>query len=54
MNGRPDVAKGSYYANPLLDTPDVGAAQKTAHPEYYSGNVWPGDALPGFEDAFKA
>jgi hypothetical protein len=29
----PDVQKGSYYANPLLDTPDVSADLRAAHPE---------------------
>lgn len=55
MNGRPDTAKGSFYANPLLDKPDVSAELREAHPEYYEGNTWPsGDVLPGFEDDFKA
>lgn len=56
MNGRADTAKGSYYANPLLDKPVVSDAQRAAHPEYYAGNVWPSDigGLEEFESAFKA
>ncbi|ORX39824.1 Clavaminate synthase-like protein [Kockovaella imperatae] len=56
MNGRPDTQKGSYYANPMLDVPNVSDAQRQAHPEYYAGNVWPRD-VPGLEDfekTFKA
>lgn len=55
MNGRPDTAKGSFYANPLLDTPKVSEELKKGNPEYYEGNIWPAsDVLPGFEDDFKA
>jgi isopenicillin N synthase-like dioxygenase len=52
---KPDTAKGSYYANPLLDVPAVSDEQRAACPEYYSGNVWP--TIPeaaGLEEAFKA
>ncbi|KAL7423916.1 hypothetical protein Q5752_001501 [Cryptotrichosporon argae] len=56
MNGRPDRMKGSYYANPLLDRPDVDDAKRAAYPEYYAGNVWPSavEGLADFEAAFKA
>ncbi|TXT04882.1 hypothetical protein VHUM_03965 [Vanrija humicola] len=56
MNGRPDTAKGSFYANPLLDVPDVSDAQRARYPEYYAGNVWPTGVagLEEFEEAFKA
>jgi len=56
MNGRPDILKGSYYANPIVDTPDVTAEQREAYPEYYGTNIWPTNeshGLEGFEDAFK-
>ncbi|WVR05270.1 hypothetical protein IAU60_002282 [Kwoniella sp. DSM 27419] len=49
MNGRPDTQKGSYYANPLLDKPDVTDELRASHPEYYAGNVWP-TGVPGVED----
>lgn len=57
--------KGSYYANPLVDVPDVSDELRTAHPEcvtlpqlsgtnetssrYYSGNLWPRD-IPEMDD----
>ncbi|KZV74722.1 Clavaminate synthase-like protein [Peniophora sp. CONT] len=55
MNGKPDLLKGSYYANPVLDTPDVSATLKATYPEYYSSNIWPRDepAIANFEAAFK-
>ncbi|ORY33775.1 hypothetical protein BCR39DRAFT_519186 [Naematelia encephala] len=55
MNGRPDTMKGSFYANPMVDLPNVSAEKRKAHPEYYSGNVWPSDhTLSDFEPSFKA
>ncbi|KZT74903.1 Clavaminate synthase-like protein [Daedalea quercina L-15889] len=56
MNGRPDLLKGSYYANPIMDTPNVTAEQREAYPEYYGSNIWPANniqGIEGFEDAFK-
>lgn len=32
---KPDVNKGSYYANPLVDLPNVPESEKEAHPMYY-------------------
>lgn len=56
MNGKPDTLKGSYYANPVVDTPDVSSALREQHREYYRENIWP-DAnqkgIEGFESAFK-
>ena len=34
-----DTLKGSYYANPVIDNPDVSPALKTAYPEYYGENI---------------
>ncbi|TFY63255.1 hypothetical protein EVJ58_g3359 [Rhodofomes roseus] len=56
MNGKPDTLKGSYYANPIVDTPNVTAEQRQAYPEYYGTNIWPAkdvEGIEGFEDAFK-
>ncbi|KAH8083504.1 Clavaminate synthase-like protein [Filobasidium floriforme] len=56
MNGRPDLLKGSYYANPLVDRPDVTEEQRAEHHVYYGENVWPEkteEGLEGFEVAFK-
>lgn len=56
MNGKPDLLKGSYYANPVIDTPDVSDEDRKAYPEYHGKNIWPAadeKGVEGFEDAFK-
>lgn len=56
MNGKPDTLKGSYYANPVVDSPTVSPDLRAAYPEYYGNNIWPGKDLKeveGFEEAFK-
>lgn len=56
MNGKPDTLKGSYYANPIVDTPDVSSALREQHREYYRENIWPDadeEGIEGFESAFK-
>ncbi|KNZ79621.1 putative iron/ascorbate oxidoreductase, partial [Termitomyces sp. J132] len=56
MNGKPDVLKGSYYANPIVDAPTVSQKEKDAHPEYYGNNIWPDPdqkGVEGFKNAFK-
>ncbi|KAG8833769.1 hypothetical protein FRC17_010142 [Serendipita sp. 399] len=56
MNGKPDTLKGSYYANPIVDSPSVPEDQQAQYPEYYGKNIWPGDkekSVEGFEQAFK-
>lgn len=52
---RPDVQKGSYYANPLMDHPIVSDETRLAYPEYYAGNIWPKrmSGLEDFEQTFK-
>ncbi|KAG6919583.1 hypothetical protein DXG01_004247 [Tephrocybe rancida] len=35
----PDVLKGSYYANPIVETPTVPKEEQDAHPEYYGRNI---------------
>lgn len=53
---KPDLNKGSYYANPLVDVPQVSAAERDANPMYYRKNVWPNPkekGLENFELAFK-
>ncbi|CAK9780178.1 Clavaminate synthase-like protein [Cutaneotrichosporon oleaginosum] len=51
MNGRPDTAKGSFYANPLTDRACVSAPKRARYPEYFADNIWPDAA---FAAAFKA
>jgi isopenicillin N synthase-like dioxygenase len=49
-----DWAKGSYYANPLADVPEPSDAEMVKkYPSFLEPNVWPGEALPDFEPAFK-
>ncbi|KAF8592019.1 Clavaminate synthase-like protein [Ramaria rubella] len=57
MNGKPDLLKGSYYANPLSNDWTVSTNQKLEFPEYYGDNVWPNgteEGVEGFEEAFKS
>lgn len=55
FKGKPDLAKGSYYANPLFDDPALGdEAVRAEHPVMCAQNVWPTADLPDFEPAFKA
>ncbi|CAN0584421.1 unnamed protein product, partial [Laminaria digitata] len=55
--GRPDVAKGSFYANPCFDDPfpgdgrEGGAAE--SHPALAHPNVWPDLEVPELSMAFK-
>ncbi|EIW69649.1 hypothetical protein TREMEDRAFT_30927, partial [Tremella mesenterica DSM 1558] len=61
MTGKPDLLKGSFYANPLTDLPDVPVSVSCLSPQqyltggYYHGNVWPDEpGLEEFERIFKA
>ncbi len=65
--GRPDLAKGSFYANPCFDAPfgDGGggcggeapaapaAEAVERYPSFAHPNVWPDRDVPGFSSAFK-
>ncbi|KAF5384721.1 hypothetical protein D9757_006271 [Collybiopsis confluens] len=56
MNGKLDFLKGSFYANPVVDTPEVPEEHKKDYPEYYGTNIWPKadeSGVEGFEQAFK-
>ncbi|KAF9455010.1 Clavaminate synthase-like protein, partial [Macrolepiota fuliginosa MF-IS2] len=56
MNGKPDILKGSYYANPVVGEPTVSQAEQEKYPEYYGHNIWPHKderGVEGFEEAFK-
>ncbi|CAM9581527.1 unnamed protein product [Ascophyllum nodosum] len=53
--GRPDLAKGSFYANPCFDAPFAeDPAAVSSQPAFAHPNVWPDDEVPGFSAAFKA
>ena len=34
-----DTMKGSYYANPVIDEPNVPQELREAYPEYYRKNI---------------
>ncbi|XP_021764470.1 uncharacterized protein LOC110729081 isoform X1 [Chenopodium quinoa] len=53
-SGNPDMLKGSFYANPLLDVPTLDQALIQRYPAYCGRNIWPQSALPELEVAFKA
>jgi isopenicillin N synthase-like dioxygenase len=53
--GKPDYAKGSYYANPLLDDPfNAEPAMIAKYPSFCAPNIWPTPHLPSLEPAFKS
>lgn len=53
FKGAPDLAKGSFYANPLFEDAAEGDEEVRAkYPYAASRNVWPED-LPQLEGAFK-
>ena len=39
LNRLADTMKGSYYANPVLDVPNVSVELRQAYPEYYGQNI---------------
>ncbi|KAF7836069.1 hypothetical protein G2W53_010928 [Senna tora] len=53
-SGKPDLLKGSFYANPILDRPTTEASLIQRYPSYCGSNIWPSSALPELEVAFKA
>jgi len=55
LAGKPDVAKGSYYANPMYDSPFDGQPELVEKfPSFCAPNIWPTADLPALEPAFKA
>ncbi|XP_028795722.1 uncharacterized protein LOC114751231 isoform X2 [Neltuma alba] len=53
-SGKPDLLKGSFYANPILDRPTTEASLIQRYPSYCGSNIWPSKTLPELEAAFKA
>ncbi|XP_077212064.1 uncharacterized protein LOC143858755 [Tasmannia lanceolata] len=53
-SGKPDMLKGSFYANPIVDTPTTASSVIQRYPSYCRANIWPSNALPELEIAFKA
>ena len=53
LEGKPDVAKGSFYFNPSFDAPAVGDEAVRFAP-FFAPNIWPREAhCAGFEAANK-
>lgn len=50
-SGVPDLAKGSFYANPVKDISTTDTELKKKSPEIYSNNIWP-DELPELKESF--
>ncbi|KAI7987065.1 hypothetical protein LOK49_LG13G00454 [Camellia lanceoleosa] len=53
-SGKPDILKGSFYANPIFDRPTTDESLVQRYPSYCGSNIWPDRALPELEVAFKA
>jgi hypothetical protein len=53
LQGRPDLSKGSYYANPQYDRPVDDDEIIAQYPSFVHPNIWPKDDLPELEPAFK-
>ncbi|CAM8928622.1 unnamed protein product [Rhodiola kirilowii] len=52
-SGKPDLLKGSFYANPIHDVPTTDESLIKRYPSYCGSNIWPVNALPELETAFK-
>eukprot|EP00897_Mesotaenium_endlicherianum_P004850 jgi/Mesen1/4393/ME000223S03466 len=52
-NGRFDVRKGSFYANPLHNVPTTDEALMKRYPSFCRPNLWPSQDLPELEPAFR-
>jgi isopenicillin N synthase-like dioxygenase len=53
LQGKPDYAKGSYYANPQYDRPVEDEALIKQFAPFIHPNVWPDKELPQLEPSFK-
>jgi isopenicillin N synthase-like dioxygenase len=52
MNGKPDFAKGSFYNNPVFDTPACITPEfQKKHPGYGYPNIWP-ESMPELRGQF--
>lgn len=54
LEGKPDVSKGSYYANPQFDVPVANQSLVSKFPAFIHPNIWPTEDCPEMEPAFKA
>ena len=55
LEGKPDLSKGSYYANPQYDEPVSDPDLIAKYPAFLGKNIWPKEeSVLDFEDAFKS
>jgi len=52
LGDKPDTAKGSFYFNPLTDTPGT-PEEREKYPVFYPQNIWPKEDIPQLEPAAK-
>jgi isopenicillin N synthase-like dioxygenase len=52
LGDKPDLSKGSFYANPLYDHPSTEEENKK-YPFWNQDNIWPTEDVPGVEPALK-
>lgn len=53
LQGKPDLSKGSFYANPQYDRPVEDPELIEKYATFVHPNIWPTDDLPELEAAFK-
>lgn len=53
LEGKLDVSKGSFYANPQFDKPTDDQELIERYAEFVHPNIWPTNELPELETAFK-
>lgn len=54
LQGKPDLAKGSFYANPQYDRPVEDPEILANFAPFVHPNIWPTEHVPEMEPAFKA
>lgn len=53
LQGKPDLSKGSFYANPQYNVPVDDEDLIAKYPAFIHPNIWPSEDLPELENAFK-
>ena len=54
LQGKPDLSKGSFYANPQYDRPIDDEKIIAQYPAFIHPNIWPTADVPEYESAFKS
>ncbi|KAK9830749.1 hypothetical protein WJX74_005164 [Apatococcus lobatus] len=52
-DGRPDLNKGSFYANPTVDRHTEDKHLLSMYPGFCRPNIWPANDLPELREAFR-